>query len=167
MSSKGLRYWCLKACTLADYFCVLCATVHTSGKSTQKALIFMPYRKAPKFSLKRPKLSFSNWRCIKFASRSAMLSLSSAKAGSRLVNGNSALDVDAPPLGVVCEARRLVRDGGRRGVCGRLGGRLLDCESVRLWAPEGGCDAGVVLVAIVACMLYARFRSFQLFQDLH
>jgi len=35
-------------------------SLHTSGKSTQKALIFSPYRNAAKFSLKRPKLSFKS-----------------------------------------------------------------------------------------------------------
>ena len=60
-----------------------------------------------------------------------MLSLSSANAGSRLAKGNSAFEVDAPPLGVVCEARRLVRDGGRSGVVGRDGMRVLECELLR------------------------------------
>ena len=105
--------------------------MRTSGKSTQKALIFMPYKNAPKFSLKRPKLSFSNCRCMKFASRSAMLSLSSANAGSRDANGKSAFEADVLPLGVVCEARKLVRDGGRSGVVGRDGRRVREWDELR------------------------------------
>jgi hypothetical protein len=91
----------------------------TSGKSTQKALMFMAYRKAPKFSLNLPSDSLRSWRCMKLASRSAMLSLSSANAGSRLANGKSEVVVEVLPLGVVWEARSEVRDGGRRGVVGR------------------------------------------------
>jgi len=95
-----------------------------SGKSTQKALMFMPYRNAPKFSLNLPKLSLSSCRCMKLASRSAMLSLNSANAGSREASGNSVFERDALPLGVVCDARRLVREGGRNGVVGRDGTRV-------------------------------------------
>lgn len=78
-----------------------------------------------------------------------MLSLSSAKAGSRDAKGKSAFDDEAPPLGVVCEARRLVRDGGRRGVVGRDGTRRV-WEELRWWLP--GCWAGVV----VAMLLFSR-----------
>lgn len=110
----------------------------TSGKSTQNALMFRPYRKPPKHSLKRLRLSFSNCRCMKLASRSAMLSLSSAKAGSSDARGSEVLP-DSGPEGVVCEARREVREGGRRGVVGR------ECvEGLRLWVCEG--------VAIVDCL---------------
>ena len=79
---------------------------------------------------------------MKFASRSAMLSLSSAKAGSRAARGNSGCVVLAPlPLGVVCEARRLVREGGRRGVVGR-DGRLAErarecCVDASRWMGLG------------------------------
>ena len=86
---------------------------------------------------------------MKFASRSAMLSLSSAKAGSRLARGNSVL---ALPEGVVWEARRLVREGGRRGVVGREGRRVR--EVLR------GLLEGVVEVAIfggVVVVLVAMF----------
>ena len=110
--------------------------------------MFMPYKKAPKFSLNLPKLSFNSCKCIKFASRSAMLSLSSANAGSSEANGKSAFEVDALPLGVVCEARRLVREGGRSGVVGRDGRRVREWDESR-WRPdEGGCCAGVVVVAM-------------------
>lgn len=61
-----------------------------------------------------------------------MLSLSSAKAGSRAASGASPL----PPLvakagleGVVCDARREVRDGGRSGVLGREGGCAAEVEA--------------------------------------
>jgi hypothetical protein len=53
-----------------------------------------------------------------------MLSLSSVKDGSSLASGKSADVLEVVPLGVDCEARRLVRDGGRSGVVGREG-RLL------------------------------------------
>lgn len=55
---------------------------------------------------------------MKLASKSAILSLSSAKAGSSAARGSDALP-DRGPDGVVCEARRDVREGGRRGVVGR------------------------------------------------
>ena len=68
----------------------------TSGKSTQKAFIFMPYRKLAKLSLNLLKLSCINCKCMKLASRSAIESDSSAKAGSRNSNGNA----EEPDLGV-------------------------------------------------------------------
>ena len=61
---------------------------------------------------------------MKLASRSAMLSLSSANAGSKDANGKSVVEALVLPLGVVCDARRLVRDGGRSGVVGRDGMRV-------------------------------------------
>jgi hypothetical protein len=80
-----------------------------------------------------------------------MLSLSSAKAGSRAASGNSGCVVLAVPLGVVCEARRLVREGGRSGVVGRDGRRVR--EVLRWRVPlEGGFSAGVVEVAIVGVL---------------
>ncbi len=68
-----------------------------------------------------------------------MLSLSSAKAGSRRARAVSGLADEEVVVevegwgrwGVVCEARRLVREGGRRGVVGREGGCAV--ERVRLW----------------------------------
>lgn len=96
---EGLRYWCLGellVCMRANAK----RQPRTSGKSTQKALIFMPYKNAPKFSLKRPRLSLSNCKCIMLASRSAMLSLSSAKAGSKELRGKSGF-AEVLPLGVV------------------------------------------------------------------
>jgi hypothetical protein len=63
----------------------------TSGKSTQKAFIFRPYKKLAKLSPNRDKLSCMSCRCMKFASRSAILSESSAKAGSREDSGEEVL----------------------------------------------------------------------------
>ena len=68
---------------------------------------------------------------MKLASKSAMLSLSSANAASRDASGKSVFEVDTLPLGVVCEARRLVREGGRSGVVGRDGTRVRECEELR------------------------------------
>ena len=113
--------------------------------------MFMPYRNAPKFSLNRPRLSFSSCRCMKLASKSAMLSLSSANAGSSVARGKSALETDALPLGVVCDARRLVREGGRKGVVGRDGTRVLEWLELRRLPDECGCSAGVAVDAIVMC----------------
>lgn len=58
-----------------------------SGKSTQKAFMFRPYRKAAKLSEKRASDSCISCRCMKLASRSAMLSLSSANCGSSASSG--------------------------------------------------------------------------------
>ncbi|TKA71963.1 hypothetical protein B0A49_09940, partial [Cryomyces minteri] len=60
-----------------------------SGKSTQNAFMFSPYKKPAKFSLKRDRLSCSSCKCMKLASRSAMLSDSSANAGSSASSGLS------------------------------------------------------------------------------
>lgn len=101
----------------------------TSGKSTQKAFMFIPYKKLAKLSLNLLKLSCINCRCIKLASRSAIESESSAKAGSRESRGNA----EEPVLGVkVWLSRRDVRELGRRGVEGREGGLLREAEVERL-----------------------------------
>lgn len=125
MSGEGLSYGSLRPdfSTPLHLYYEKIETSLTSGKSTQNALILSPYRNAPKFSLNRPKLSFRSWRCIILASRSAMLSLSSAKAGSNEASGSSWLMPLLPAVGVVWEARRLVREGGRSGVVGRDGCR--------------------------------------------
>ena len=54
------------------------------------------------------------------------------------------------PLGVVCDARRLVRDGGRSGVVGREGMRVRECDEFLRRPDEDVCWAGVVVVAIVS-----------------
>jgi hypothetical protein len=79
---------------------------------------------------------------MKLASRSAMLSLSSAKDGSSLARGKSADALDVVPLGVDWDARRLVRDGGRNGVVGREG---------RLLPLRVGLGAGVAIGAVFGC----------------
>lgn len=68
---------------------------------------------------------------MKFASRSAIASLSSPKAGSRAARGNSEA-VSIEWVGVVWEARRLVRDAERSGVVGLEGRVLLRAEALRL-----------------------------------
>ena len=101
----------------------------TSGKSTQKAFIFIPYKKEAKLSLNLAKLSCMSCKCMKLASRSAIESLSSAKAGSRPSRGKA--DACPPRLpGVnVWLSRKDVREDGRSGVEGRDGGfRVADVE---------------------------------------
>lgn len=92
----------------------------TSGKSTQKAFMFMPYKKLAKLSLNLLKLSCINCRCMKLASRSAIESESSANAGSRDSRGKAEAE-DAPGVKVWL-SRREVREEGRSGVEGREGG---------------------------------------------
>lgn len=78
-----------------------------------------------------------------------MASLSSPKAGSIEDRGWESLPTLLPAVGVVCEARRDVRDGGRRGVVGRDGiapDRVRECDAERWWALS---VAGVEVVAIV------------------
>ena len=80
-----------------------------------------------------------------------MLSLSSANAGSSVASGSALVSWPVEVVvGVVCEARRDVRDGGRKGVVGREGRRVREWEELRWWwcAPEEGGFAGVVDVAI-------------------
>jgi hypothetical protein len=83
---------------------------------------------------------------MKFASRSAILSLNSAKAGSSEARGSTELPENGPE-GVVCEARKEVRESGRRGVVGReLADGLRTCEGVAiLWAGFYGCDVCVAV----------------------
>lgn len=93
---------------------------NTSGKSTQKAFMFSPYRKLAKLSLNRERLSCISCKCMKFASRSAMESDSSAKAGSIVSSGS--VD-DAPDLArKPWASRKEVRELGLRGVVGREDG---------------------------------------------
>lgn len=89
---------------------------------------------------------------MKFASRSAMLSLSSAKAGSKDARGSEEVP-ESGPEGVVCEARNEVREGGRRGVVGRDGTEgLRVCEGVAI-LELAMCERSVWLFGVVAvCM---------------
>ena len=80
---------------------------------------------------------------MKLASRSAMLSLSSAKAGSRDARGKSALE--RVLLGVVCDARRLVREGGRRGVVGREGSLVRELLRSRVGFGKGWAGVAILL----------------------
>lgn len=79
-----------------------------------------------------------------------MLSLNSAKAGSREFRGKSEFAVEFVPLGVVCDARRLVREGGRSGVVGLEGILVREWEELRWWFADGGWPAGVVDAAILS-----------------
>jgi hypothetical protein len=107
---------------------------------------------------------------MKLASRSAMLSLSSAKAGSSAARGSEVLP-DRGPDGVVCEARRDVREGGRRGVVGREAAEgLRECDGVAMamwrclefasqWA-SGRCDFAVLFVVVgLSAIASSRLRS--------
>ncbi len=101
----------------------------TSGKSTQKAFIFNPYRKLAKLSLNLDKLSCINCRCMKLASRSAIESESSAKAGSSDSKGNSE---ELLPAAKPWPSLKEVRELGRKGVVGRDEGLLRDADVDRL-----------------------------------
>src|SRR5277367_2883062 len=97
-----------------DYFWSL-----ASGKSTQNAFMFKPYKKLAKLSLNLAKLSCINCKCMKLASKSAIESDSSANAGSNDSRGAS----DAPMRLDLPDSR----DEGRKGVVGRdVGRRLLE-----------------------------------------
>ena len=78
--------------------------------------MFNPYRKLAKLSLNLDRLSCISWRCMKFASRSAIESESSANAGSNICIGE-----EDKPWGLLWPwlSRRDVREPGRRGVVGR------------------------------------------------
>lgn len=90
--------------------------------------MFIPYRKLAKLSLNRERLSCISCKCMKFASRSAIESDSSAKAGSRDSRGNS----DEDPPGVKpCPSRNEVRELERRGVVGREERLVLFCDVER------------------------------------
>jgi len=85
---------------------------------------------------------------MKFASRSAILSLNSAKAGSKDARGSA--ELDRGPEGVVCEARKEVREGGRRGVVGReLAEGLRACE-------------GVAILCVIVCDLAKSVSRYSL-----
>lgn len=77
--------------------------------------MFSPYRKLAKLSLNRARLSCMSWKCIMFASRSAMASESSANAGSKVFSGNGA----SPTTLSRADSLKDDRDDGRSGVVGR------------------------------------------------
>ena len=120
-------------------------SLRTSGKSTQKAFMFMPYRNPAKLSENRARLSCINCNCMKFCSRSAIASLSSAKPSCR---PSSALP-EAEAARPRCEeSRREEREDARRGVVGRDRGDLL---RVRLYL---GVVVGVVDAIVLWRSLY-------------
>lgn len=119
--------------------------LRTSGKSTQKAFMFMPYRKPAKLSLNRARLSCMSCSCTKFCSRSAMASLSSANPSDR---PSSALEDDAPRERWAL-SRRELREEGRRGVVGRERGER---ERRRRSREEGGSWVGVVDAILLCCL---------------
>ena len=81
------------------------------------------------------------------ASRSAMPSASSPNAGSRASRGTAWSENWVALVGVVIEARRLVRECGRKGVVGREGMVLRVREAER--ARDGGAEVGVVEAIVV------------------
>ena len=90
--------------------------------------MFIPYKKLAKLSLNLDRLSCINCRCMKFASRSAIESDSSANAGSRDSNAKpEEVSPDAKPW----PSRKDVRELERRGVVGRDERLLRDCEVER------------------------------------
>lgn len=93
--------------------------------------MFMPYRKPAKLSEKRAKLSCINCSCMKFCSKSAMASLSSANPSW---SPSSALPEDAAPRPRCTLSRNDDLEDGRRGVVGRLRGDLLRVR----WRWDGG-----------------------------
>jgi hypothetical protein len=101
----------------------------TSGKSTQNAFMFKPYKKLAKLSLNLAKLSCISCKCIKFASKSAIESESSANDGSKDSRGAS----DGPPMLDLPDSRKDDREEGRKGVVGRdVGRRLLEPDRLVL-----------------------------------
>ena len=90
--------------------------------------MFIPYKKLAKLSLNLDRLSCINCRCIKFASRSAIESDSSAKAGSKLSRGNSD---EVPAVAELWPSRKEVRELERRGVVGRDDRLLRVCDVER------------------------------------
>jgi hypothetical protein len=81
------------------------------------------------------------------ASRSAIPSASSPKAGSRASRGTAWSEKWLLAVGVVMEARRLVRECGRRGVVGREGKLLRERDAER--ARDGGAEVGVVEAMLI------------------
>jgi hypothetical protein len=76
-----------------------------------------------------------SWKCIILASRSAMASESSAKAGSKALRGNGA----SPCVLSLADSRKDERDDGRRGVVGR-DVRVRDVERLRAWVASSADD---------------------------
>lgn len=97
-----------------------------SRKSTQNAFMFIPYKNPAKLSENRLSDSCMSWRCMKFASKSAIPSLNSANWASNASSGLYAAAVEA-----CCELRSEFRDEGRRGVVGLEGIRVREADRER------------------------------------
>lgn len=115
-----------------------------SGKSTQKAFMFNPYKKLAKLSLNLAKLSCINCKCMKLASKSAIESENSAKVGSNDSRGAA----DAPMMLDLPDSRNDDRDEGRNGVVGRdVGRRLLEPDLLVLLS-RGVVEDDMVLAVV-------------------
>jgi hypothetical protein len=87
--------------------------------------MFSPYKKLAKLSLNLDRLSCISCKCMKLASRSAIESDSSAKAGSSDSKGNSE---ELLPAVKPWPSLKEVRELGRKGVVGRDDGLLRDAD---------------------------------------
>lgn len=109
--------------------------------------MFKPYKKLAKLSLNLARLSCINCKCMRFASKSAIESDNSAKAGSNDSRGAC----DAPIALDLPDSLNDDRDKGRRGVVGRdVGRRVLEPDLLVL------LSRGVVeddMIMNVVCLL--------------
>jgi len=103
--------------------------------------MFRPYKKLAKFSLNLAKLSCINCKCMKLASKSAIESDSSAKAGSNASRAAS----DVPPTLALLDSLREDREDGRSGVVGRERGlRLPEVDRLMLLPAWGVVEEDMV-----------------------
>lgn len=125
----------------------------TSGKSTQNAFIFKPYRKLPNDSVNRSKLSCISWKCIKLASRSAMPSASSANEFSKILSGNA----DSDKLPPYEDSRKDDCDVARSGVVGRG----VRARGVVRFIAESGISLAILLQCLLSrnnLSVYLRYQ---------
>jgi hypothetical protein len=112
--------------------------------------MFKPYKKLAKLSLNLAKLSCINCKCMKLASKSAIESDNSAKAGSNDSRGAS----DAPMMLDLPDSRNDDREEGRKGVVGRdVGRRLLEPDLFVLLS-RGVVEDDIVL-AVAPVLLWS------------
>ena len=107
--------------------------------------MFKPYKKLAKLSLNLAKLSCINCKCMKLASKSAIESDNSAKAGSNDSRGAS----DAPMMLDLPDSLSDDRDEGRRGVVGRDVGRRLFEPDLLVLLSRGVVDDDIVLAVVL------------------
>jgi hypothetical protein len=107
--------------------------------------MFKPYKKLAKLSLNLAKLSCINCKCMKLASKSAIESDNSAKAGSKDSRGAS----DAPMMLDLPDSLSDDRDEGRRGVVGRDVGRRLFEPDLLVLLSRGVVDDDMVLAVVL------------------